>query len=268
MRFDLHTHHERCGHARGDLRAYVEAAMGRGLDVLGLSDHSPFLGEAEDHYKPWVAMAKSDFPGYIDEAARLRDEYRGRIDIRIGVESDFFPEYMDMYRSFYDHFPLDYIIGSVHVMGDMDIFRPERWEGMTETEMRREKARYCDLVAQSARSGMFDILGHIDALRASCPQMEGIGTPAEDAMLRAIADSDVVMEVNTSGSTKPCGGWYPAPTLLERAASRGVKVTFGSDAHDPERVGDEHEEVRRRLRALGFREWHVFEKRQREALPL
>jgi histidinol-phosphatase (PHP family) len=266
--FDLHTHHERCGHAEGSLRDYVEAALAQGLTLLGFSDHSPFLAEPEDQHKPWVAMAKSEFPRYLAEAAALREEYRGRIDIRIGVESDFFPESADLYRAYYQKFPLDYIIGSVHVMGDLDIFRPERWDNATEDQLLRDKEHFCALVAQSARSGMFDILGHIDALRATCPELSAVETPAVDAMLRAIAESDVVMEVNTSGSTKPCGGWYPEPKVLERAAFYGVKVTFGSDAHHPGRVGDQHEQVRSRLRELGYREWYVFGNRRREALPL
>lgn len=28
--FDLHTHHDRCGHARGIIRDYIEAAIDRG----------------------------------------------------------------------------------------------------------------------------------------------------------------------------------------------------------------------------------------------
>lgn len=76
--FDLHTHHDRCGHAMGSLRDYIKRAMSQGLDIIGLSDHAPFFGVDVDHYKPWVAMAKSEFANYIAEAIRLRNEYRDR----------------------------------------------------------------------------------------------------------------------------------------------------------------------------------------------
>jgi len=33
-------------------------------------------------------------------------------------------------------------------------------------------------------------------------------------------------------------------------------------------VGDEHAEVRRTLRELGYRHWYVFERRRRIAVPL
>lgn len=268
MKFDLHTHHARCGHAEGNLRDYVEAAVEAGLDTIGFSDHSPFFAEPEDHHKPWVAMAKSQFPGYLAEAAALREEYRGRIRVLIGVESDFFPEHIGLYRSVYAGVELDYVIGSVHVLGDLDIFAPQRWENASDELLLREKERYCDLVAQSARSGAFDILGHIDALRGNCPRIGAIPTPAVDRMLRAIVDADVLVEVNTSGGTKACKGWYPAPDVLERARHFGVKLTFGSDAHVPGRVAEDFERVREHLRGIGYREWYVVEQRRRRRIPL
>ena len=123
MAFDLHTHHNRCGHADGSLRDYVEAALAAGLETIGFSDHSPFFGEPEDHHRPWVAMAKSDFRRYLAEAAALREEYRGRIEILIGVESDFFPEHAGIYGSVYANTDLDYVIGSVHVLGELNPLR-------------------------------------------------------------------------------------------------------------------------------------------------
>ncbi|WP_167161448.1 histidinol-phosphatase [Streptomyces sp. MBT27] len=266
--FDLHTHHERCGHAQGTLRDYVRSAIDAGLHTLGFSDHSPFFAEPEDHHRPWVAMAKSEFPRYVAEAHRLREEYADRIRILIGVESDYFPEHAGLYREVLARHDFDYVIGSVHVMDGVDLFRPERWAGATEDDLLRAKEQYCDLVAQSARSGLFDILGHIDVVKAACPGMSSIATPATERMLRTIAEADVVIEVNTSGRTKACGGWYPDLAVLEMAAHYGVKVTYGSDAHVPERVGEDRAEVRRTLRDLGYRHWYVFEQRRRIALPL
>ncbi|MFH8291821.1 histidinol-phosphatase [Streptomyces sp. NPDC018059] len=266
--FDLHTHHDRCGHARGTMRDYVHAAIDAGLHTLGFSDHTPFFAEPEDHHRPWVAMAKSEFPRYVTEAEELRKEYADRIRILVGVESDFFPEHAGLYGDTLRRYDFDYVIGSVHVMDGVDLFRPERWQGATDDDLKRAKEKYCDLVTQSARSGLFDVLGHVDAVKAACPAMSSIATPATERMVRAFAETDVVVEVNTSGSTKECGGWYPDPDILEMAAHYGVRMTFGSDAHDPERVGEEHEEVRRTLRELGHRHWYVFERRRRIELPL
>lgn len=266
--FDLHTHHDRCGHARGTMRDYVRAAIAGGLHTIGFSDHTPFFADPEDAPRPWAAMPRTEFPLYVEEALRLREEYQGKITILLGAESDFFPEHLDTYRKVLGRLPFDYVIGSVHVLDGIDLFRADRWAGATHEDLVSAKVRYCDLVARSAQCGAFDVLGHVDVIRARCPSMGELAMDATEQMIRTISEADVVMEVNTSGKTKDCGGWYPEPKLLEMAAFYGVKVTFGSDAHDPERVGDDHEDVRTTLLALGFREWYVFEQGRRRRLPL
>lgn len=44
MKFDLHTHHFRCGHADGNIRDYIEAGIKAGLQAIGISDHTPYFG--------------------------------------------------------------------------------------------------------------------------------------------------------------------------------------------------------------------------------
>lgn len=89
-KFDLHMHHDRCGHAQGVIRDYIESAISQGLTVVGISDHSPFFGSDVDQEHSNIAMAKSEFPSYINEVLRLQEEYKGKIDVLLGVESDFF----------------------------------------------------------------------------------------------------------------------------------------------------------------------------------
>ncbi|UOF90482.1 histidinol-phosphatase [Fodinisporobacter ferrooxydans] len=268
MKFDMHTHHERCGHAAGGIREYVEAAIAAGLTVIGISDHSPYFGEEEDHPKPNVAMAKSEFPLYIREVLQIKDMYKDAIEVLLGIESDFFPDYADIYREVYQKYPFDYIIGSVHVSGGKSIFNRRRWTGLTEEQLIKEKQLYYDLIQRSAKSRMFDILGHIDAMKANYPTFVDIKKDIVDQTLQVIAACDVAIEVNTSGKTKRCGGWYPSDETLERALFYGVKVTFGSDAHDPARVGDEWEIVGKRLKEIGFREWVFYRQRRRQAVSL
>lgn len=57
MKFDLHTHHFRCGHADGNIRDYVEAALEAGLQVIGISDHTPILARKRTgrfRASPWA----------------------------------------------------------------------------------------------------------------------------------------------------------------------------------------------------------------------
>ncbi|MEU9802453.1 histidinol-phosphatase [Streptomyces sp. NPDC051000] len=266
---DLHTHHERCGHATGSLRDYVTAALDRGVKVLGLSDHTPMFAEEEDQALPRVAMPKSRFPSYIAEALALKEEFAGSIEILVSTEADFFRGRMDAYTQALSAYPLDYVIGSVHMFEGRDIFDVTRWETVEEDDLGAVKARYFREIAACARSGLFHVMGHVDALKGNHPRLGAAPAPAaSDEMLRAIRDSGAVMEINTSGGTKMCGGWYPEFDLLERAHHFRVPITFGSDAHVPERVADQYPEVAKVLGEIGFRTWTVFRRGAPVTRPL
>jgi histidinol-phosphatase (PHP family) len=268
MKFDLHTHHDRCGHAEGGIRDYIESAVRQGFRVIGISDHSPYFGHGEDHPQPGIAMAKSEFTNYISEVLRLKEEYKEKIEVLLGVESDFFPEHAALYHQFYEQYPFDYIIGSVHLSGGVSIFNKRRWNGLDAVQKIKAKEEYYRLIRESAASGMFQILGHIDAMKGFYPEFSEIPTKAVEETLKVIGDEGLAIEINTSGKTKDCGGWYPSDEILERALFYGVNVTFGSDAHKPGRVGDEWDLVQRRLREIGFREWCFFRQKKKQVVPL
>lgn len=268
MKFDLHTHHDRCGHAEGGIEDYIRSAIGRGLSVIGISDHSPYFAHPEDHPHPAIAMAASEFPNYVKEVLRLKERYKDKIEVLLGVESDFFPEHAHVYQKVYAEYPFDYIIGSVHQVDGVSIFNKNRWEHLTNAQKQAVKERYYELIGRSASSGMFDILGHIDAMKAYYPAFSDIQTEAVERTLKLIGEHDIAIEVNTSGKTKAVGGWYPAEPILEMALHYGVSVTFGSDAHTPERVADEWEEVRKKLKEIGFTSWCYFRQRKRITVAL
>lgn len=268
MKFDFHTHHLRCGHATDQIEDYILAAIDHGIDVIGISDHSPFFGSHKDQENPRIAMAKSEFPNYIAEVLRLKETYHNKIEVLLGVESDFLPKHSELYRSIFAKYPFDYLIGSVHISNGKNIFVRSRWNGLTEAQCVREKEDYYKLIQQSALSGMFDILGHIDAMKSYYPQFSDIQTSAVDDTLKIIAKCDVTIEINTSGRIKDCALWHPTDEILERALKYGVKVTFGSDAHKPGRVGDDWELVRKRLKEIGYKEWAIFRKRKRILIPI
>lgn len=269
MKFDLHTHHFRCGHADGNIRDYVEAAIEAGLQVIGISDHTPYFGSPEEQPFPHIYMGKSEIANYVEEVLQLKKEYEGKIDVLLGIESDYFPKYADIYRDALAQYPFDYIIGSVHEVGGVSIFNKNRWKGLSEKEKVVQKEEYFSIIRQSAKSGMFQILGHIDAMKGNYPSFTDILTEeALEETLKTIAECGIVIEINTSGKTKLSGGWYPSNEILERALFHGVEVTFGSDAHKPSRVGDEFEEVSVVLKEIGFKEWVYFKQKQKVSVPL
>lgn len=267
LKFDYHTHHTRCRHAEGQIEDYIKAGIDRGLDIIGISDHAPHFYSEQDHLRPNITMKKSEFASYVDEVLRLKEKYKDKIDVLLGVESDYFPEHMTDYKRAFKKYPLDYIIGSVHFLGESSIFDKKVWETLTQREKIARQERYYTLIQQSAQIGMFHILGHIDCMKTGYQPFSELPQPIVDETLRIIGESGVAIEVNTSGTHKGCG-WYPTYEILERARHFGVDVTFGSDAHVPERVGEDFAEVQATLKAIGYEQWCYFKNQKKFYTPL
>lgn len=115
---------------------------------------------------------------------------------------------------------------------------------------------------------MFQILGHIDAMKGFYPAFSDIKTPKVEETLKVISECGTAIEINTSGKTKYVGGWYPSDEMLEWALHYGIDVTFGSDAHVTDRVGDEFDLVAKRLKEIGFKRWVYFRQKEKQIVEL
>lgn len=265
MLVDYHTHHYRCGHASGTLTEVIESAIEGGLTEIGLSDHSPIFHFGDDpHPFPRTAMHRDEFENYVREMQELRDRYGDKIAVRLGVESDYILGWDDFYRDLWNRYPLDYVIGSVHWLGQWNVFWKELPEGKNTEQIYEE---YFTTVQAAARSGIFDILGHLDVPKTS-GHMIGEVTPLVRETLQVIADADITIELNTSGWRKSVNDCYPSKEILTSAAELGICVTLGSDAHSPDLVGAGFGRALSLLKECGFKQLAIFKDRKRQLIPL
>ncbi|OMD95402.1 histidinol-phosphatase [Paenibacillus odorifer] len=268
MHIDYHTHHERCGHAVGKLEEYVQRGIEFGLQQLGLSDHLPLIHVDPASYYPEMAMPMAELPRYVEECLTLKERYRGVIDLRVGLEADYIEGYEEQIREILSPYPWDYLIGSVHFLGEWDITDHRQVHGWESRDALEVYRLYYDAVKKSALSGLYDIIGHMDVIKRfgygpQTPEGKAEVRALELETLKVIADSGIAMELNASGLTKPCAEMFPAEHLLQEALKLGIPLTLGSDAHDPTKLGDGLQEARSMLWHTGFRELAVFEGRRR-----
>ena len=255
---DLHTHHERCGHADGTLADVAGWAIERGIGVLGVSDHAPRFADPADHPRPHIQMARSHWDGYLREADALRDELAGRLDLRVGVEADWLPGTQDVYRHALDRSELDYVLGSVHEVGDWHIYQPDTFADADPDAFHRG---YWRALAAAAGSGLFDVLAHLDAIRIMVAPARLDLTREREAALDAIADAGIAVEINGSGMRRD-GRLFPDEALLAGLVRRGVPISFGSDAHGCSQLGLGWEAAGAALTRLGVRRLITFERRE------
>jgi histidinol-phosphatase (PHP family) len=165
----------------------------------------------------------------------------------------------------------DYVVGSVHFIGDdaVDHEGFDIWDGTGDPD--RVWSRYFETLAAAARSGLFDILAHPDLVK-----VWGRGRPLPDRdprahyepAVEAIAETGVAVEVSTAGLRKPVGELYPAPAFAEMCVEAGAAFALSSDAHLPEHVGYGYDAALEFLDGLGVSEICVFERRQRRLEPV
>ena len=264
--YDYHTHHHRCGHAQGNLEEYIQSAIRKGLTEIGLSDHSPIYHLGDDpHPMPDTAMSQGDLPEYLREANELKKRYSDQIGVRVGIESDYILGWEEHYRGLWQDADLDYVIGSVHWVGDWHIFSKELPPDHTPEELLQG---YLLRIRGAAKSGIYNIMGHIDALKVwdFIPKREFVAAYAET--LETIADAGVAIELNTSGWRKVCQEQYPSQEILKEAHRLGIPVTLGSDAHTPDHIASEFDRALDLLMEIGYTHLATFEKRRMRAVPI
>ena len=261
---DTHTHTSRCGHAGGRDEEYIEAAIARGLGAIAVTDHVPFYWLPREQHDPTLAMAPEELPRYVESVLTLKERYRTGIEVLLGLEADYVSGYEDTLARLLEAYPFDVVLGSVHWLDGWWVDAPSsvaRYR-QGQDEVDRIWARYAELVIAAARSGLFDVLSHLDlakkfGFRSSRPFA---GRQAE--VVAEVARSGCAVELSSAGRRKPVGEDYPGPELVRELASAGVRFVLSSDSHAPAEVGWGFAEVVTQARSTGIRDVDVYRRRQ------
>jgi len=231
---DYHIHglaHEGPPHTVERLEPYVEVALAAGLHEIGFAEHDRYL-------------AAIDFNVFS-----LLGSTTGII-VRAGLEVDFRPG--KNHRQELAGYEWDYLIGSVHSIGDWEFDRPGQEDGFSNWDIDELYLTYFTLVEKMVSTGLFQIVGHLDLIKIYGHRPRRPVVELADSALRAIADSGAALEINTAGLYKPVAEAYPSKDLLEKAFSLNIPVTIGSDAHAPSEVARNRSWAIELLRQIGY----------------
>lgn len=261
---DYHIHTDRCGHAEGSIEEYYREARRKGLEEIGFADHFPLdlLG-----FTPplKVTMEGEELSQYVKDIDELRRQKRNP-SVKMGIEVDYLPGKEEVIKRELKPYPFDYIMGSVHFLGNWDFTNPQvapEYEKLKEHEIFQIHEEYFQLVEQVVQSGIFDIIGHIDVIK-KFGYLPRKGT--HYLMERAsdlLEEADMCVEVNTAGYYAPIKEFYPGMEFLKLCFNKKIAVTLGSDAHRPGDVGRDIKKALNMVKAAGYREIALFKKRKR-----
>ncbi|MFH0879282.1 MAG: histidinol-phosphatase HisJ family protein [Lentisphaerota bacterium] len=244
---DYHTHTRLCKHAEGMPLDYARAALENGLTEMACTDHLP----APDHYDPEHRMASRQFDEYR-QAVREAQSLPG-LTVLLGVEADFYEGCEEALKPWLLEHPFDIVLGSVHSGDFWDYENEASRVKLTPDYVAEVWRKYFALLQKLAATRMYDVLGHFDLPKRS-------GVRPNDRTLRecvlpaldAVAEAGMSVEINTSGLNHPMEEPYPSVQILGWARERDISITFGSDAHQPRRVGADFEFAMTMARDAGY----------------
>ena len=258
--YESHSHTPLCKHATGEPVDYAAAAAARGLKGIIFTCHCPL----PDGISAGVRMAPGEYDRYAEMVGAARAEFAGRVDVRLGLESDYFPGVESWLELLHARYPLHHVLGSVHMQ--VPEYRARFFRG----DWFDYQQTYFQHLAESAETGLYDTLAHPDLVKNEAPSEWDFTRirPYIERALDRIAATGVAMELNTSGLQKAIPEMNPGATMLGLMRARGIPVVIGADAHSVRRVGADYPTALRVLQAAGYAEVSFFLERKRQSVPI
>lgn len=281
MHLEQDDYHDKCRYTPERIELYVRQAQARGTGEIGITEHCnrfeafhpimerllhPTHGfDGSEHFLNWLVRSfNEDLDAYVD--ALLEAKGKG-LPVRASIEVDFLPGNEEKTRRILDPLPFDYVLGSVHFLDDWLIDSDPAY-GWPECDVDAVYTQYFETLQAAARSGLFDILAHPDLVKKFGHRPSFPLDQFYEACAKTVAEAGVAVEINTAGLHKPVGEMYPSKALLERFRERGVPLSLGSDAHQPEHVSRDHDKAIALAREVGYEEIVTFDRRRRAFAPI
>lgn len=270
MRVDYHLHLAPDGETLRDehlsiehLRRYVGVASDRGVDEIGLTEHVHRFRQAAGLFAHpfWQESAVSDLEEYHGLLTEARDDER--LPLLVSLEADFLAGRETETAALLDAFEWDYLLGSVHWLGDLAVDHPD-WSVWAEASVDAVWDAYVDTLVAAAASGLFDVMAHPDLAKVFGDRPTANLLPAlYERISEAFSTAGVVAELSTAGLRKAAEELYPAPALLTALQRAGVPLSLASDAHTDEHLGWEFDGALQVAYDAGYRTVTQFRRRDR-----
>ena len=224
MNYNYHTHTYRCSHATGTEEEYIQRAIRNGIKYMGFSDHIPlkFASGKQSFYRVPVESAKE----YISTIKALSEKYKDQIEIMVGFEVEYYPDFFDEELKFAREIGAEYLILGQHF--DIAECHPDSIHSYYSGGNDDLLIRYIDAVIEGMKTGVFTYVAHPDI---NPPTNNTEHYKKEAKRLCTVAkELNIPLEINFLGIRE--GRTYPCPLFWEVCGEVASPVTFGFDAHD------------------------------------
>lgn len=255
---NLHTHSTYCDGKNG-LEDIIKHAIELNFVSIGISGHS------YTYFDDCCCITKENTPKYIAELKVLKEKYKDKIEVYIGLENDY---YSSIDKNKADEMGLDYRVCSVHYIKDekdnyytmdksADYFKSVI-EHFGSAEIVINK--YYDTVIEMIKNVTPEIIGHLDVIRKHNRNNILFDENAKyykqkiNEVLDVIENSNAIVEVNTNKITVENKDMhYPSKMVLREILKRNIPITLSADAHRADRINYCFDEMSTVLKNMGFK---------------
>ncbi len=263
---------------RERIELYVEAGRERGVGQIAITEHLFRFREAFDLLFGWWDVERDDpalraaaraywedhVSGSVADYVRTIEECKSAgLPVTLGLEMDWLPGRAEELRRFLTPYDWDIVLGSVHWMGAWGFDEMSSPLVLAEWDRRDTDTvfdEYASLLRELASAKLCDVLAHPDLPKIAGHRPTSF-TPLHNAIVEAAVDGGCAVEVNANGY-KRIDEPYPALAVLERAHEAGLAITFASDAHQPEKLGQRFDDLAAFVAQAGYQEYVSFEQRR------
>ena len=221
---NYHTHTYRCNHASGEDEEYVQSALEAGIEILGFSDHTPYFFHTDKYSR--FRMRPEAFPGYCQSIEQLKKDYRGKVEIHLGVEAEYYPALFPELLAYLQENGVEYLLlGQHYTKNEQDGV----YSGHVTTDPEVLKT-YCYQTMDAMNTGLFTYFAHPDLICYEGDRKAYLQYSRE--MIREAKSCNVPLEMNLLGIRED--RHYPNSDFWEIVAEENAPVIIGADAHTPE----------------------------------
>lgn len=260
--YDFHIHTKFSGDSDADPILIVQKALDLGLQGICFTDH------LDIDYKEEPGLFDLDIPSYKKNILQVKDMFSDSLSIGWGIELGLQPYLEAENQKVISENNFDFVIGSTHVVKQVDIYYPSYYEGREEEDCYRE---YFEETLKNAQSNVdFDVYGHLDYIVRYGPNKNKFYTYEKyadviDEILRTLIQKGKGIELNTAGFKYGLGHAHPILPILKRYKELGGEIiTLGSDGHAPEQIAWDFEKIPDILKEAGFHYFTIFHNRKPE----
>jgi histidinol-phosphatase (PHP family) len=232
--FDLHVHSTCSGDGVSTIAEHTRRAADLGLRAVGFCEHADF----DPRDRSYRTLDPAHYDRELDAARILAP----RVEFSQGVEITYQASRAAEIRAWLDERSWDYVVASVHLVDYFDgwamVSEPRAVHDYYAAHTQRESYRpYFEELWRAARSGLGDVLGHLDLVKRYGAAHYGAFDPTDfeqeiRTVLHAAARAGMALEINTSGLRQAPAETYPGLQVLCWFRQEGGRLaTIGSDAH-------------------------------------